>query len=368
MTYKSYEFQIYPTKKQKAQLKKTFYCTRYVYNHYIDKTNKEKESKNLRFNYKESCNDLENLKKEKEFLNEVDPIALTMSLKHLNLAYKNYYRKIKNHPKFKSSKNHSYRYSTKNINNSIKINEQHIELPYIGQISYKPKISIEGKIFQATIKHEPDNRYYLTLLYYCRKPSSLPKTQKAIGIDMGLKHFAVTSDGQKISNPKYLDQSLKKLSKENRHLSRKVEGSSNWEKQRIKIGRIEKHITNQRKNFINKLTTQLINDYDIICVENLDVLDMLKKENWARQIEDASWQEFIRQLEYKAEWYGKKLIKIDHYYPSSQICSNCGSKNSDIKNLSIREWICPHCGKELDRDINAAINILNEGLRKLNKN
>lgn len=368
MIYKSYEFQIYPTKQQKVQLEKTFYCVRYVYNYYIDKTNKEKESKNLKFNFQECCDDLDELKKEKKFLNEVDPISLTMTLRFLNFAYRNYYRGIKNHPKFKSSKYHSYRYSTKNFNDSIKINENYIEIPNIGPIRYKPKHAIEGTIFQATVKHEPDNRYYITLLYYCEKPNQLNKSQKAIGIDVGLKHFAVISNGQKIANPKYFDQNMKKLAKANRLLSRRVEGSSNWEKQRIKVGRIQKHITKQRKDFINKLTTQLINDYDIICVETLDILNMVKKGNWARQIEDASWREFIRQLEYKADWYGKKVIKVNHHYPSSQICSNCRCKNNEIKKLSIRKWICPHCGKELDRDINAAINILNEGLRQLNKN
>lgn len=366
---KAYKYRIYPNKQQQEQIQKTFGCCRFVYNQTLtyrnDKYKALKESMN-----KTSCNNYVNqaLKKEYEWLKEVDKFALTNAIYNMDSAYQKFFKEHTGFPKFKSKKNNKKSYTTNFTNGNIEVSFENnkIKLPKLKWVKAKVHRKFDGKIKSATISQNPSGKYFASILIETEH-ISMESTGCMIGIDLGIKDLLITSDGEKLDNIRTTRKYENKLSKEQRKLSRKVAGSKNYEKQRIKVARIHEKIHNTRIDNLHKISHKLISENQVIVSEDLAVSNMIKNHNLSKAIIDCGWNELTRQMGYKSDWNNRQYIKIGRFTKSSQPCNVCGYINTETKNLSVRQWNCPQCGTVHDRDINAAINILNEGLRLLNK-
>lgn len=359
---KAYKYRIYPTEEQKVLIEKTFGCSRLVYNHLLFLS---KQSKYM--GYTQSSAIITNLKKSDDytFLKEVDSMALQESARDLQRAFNNFFRKEHKtgKPVYKTKHNKNLSYRTRNQDNGIRIvSKAFIRIPKLGNVKFANSRYCKGTILNATINKSFTDKYYISLC--CVEDiEPLPCNSKTIALDVGLKSLYTDSNGNKVENHKFNRKQQNKLKRVQRVLSRRIKGSQNWLKQKNRVAKLHEKVRNQRNDFLHKESLRLITENQIICLENLKVKNMVKNHKLAFSIEDASLSKFKDMIKYKAKWYGRTVSEIDAFYPSSQLCSNCGYKNSNIKDLKIRKWICPQCNTEHDRDHNAAINILNEGLK-----
>jgi transposase, IS605 orfB family len=361
---KSFKIRIYPTKEQQILLEKSFGASRFIYNHFLKLKQYLYQEFNIKITFNHMSKMLTELKRQKTWLTVPDKCALQNTLKDLDNAYKKFYNGA-GYPKFKrkDSKN-SYR-----TNCNIKINNSFITIPKVGLLRYKDKYKLEEenilKVYNVTISKNNIGEYYASISAEVYIPH-FERTNQNVGIDLGLKEFAIFNTGEKINNPRILATLEKKYRKLAKAVSRKVYGSANYQKAKLKLTKFHKYIANIRKDFLHKLSTNLLKEFDIICLEDLNIKGLMK--NKGKSYQDVAQSEFVTMLKYKAEWYGKTIVQISRWFPSSQLCSECGYKNPALKDTSIREYDCPECGTHHDRDINAAINILREGLRILEEN
>ena len=371
MLYKSYQFRLYPNDKQIIQLQKTFGCTRLVYNHYLEKRKKE------HLTCFDTIKDYPNLYSEYPFLKEVDSCSLRCSLFDLEDAFKRFTKHQNNYPKFKGKYSSKRSYRTNYITSTYKgrkyenikvdLKTKVITLPKLKEVKirgYRNLESLPGRIINATISENSSGKYYVSVLVEVNHivPKIIPK--RIVGIDLGIKDIVITSDGEKIKNEKIIEKYEKRIKRKQRELARREKGSSNYYKTKRKLAILFQKLKNARKYFIHQIAKKLVLENDIIVSETLKVKEMIEEKKFSKSLTDVRLSEICRILEYKAKYYGKRYIQIDSYYPSSQECSKCGYKNEKVKELSVRNWLCPECGSYHDRDINASQNILFEGIKK----
>jgi putative transposase len=358
---KAFKYRIYPTSEQSILLAKSFGCARWFYNYTLNLTSETYKQTGKGLSRNEIINLLPSLKKEYEWLTEAPSQALQQAALNLSSAFLNFFEGRAKYPNFKKKRNRqSIRFPQ-----GCKLKDDILRLPKIGDVHCKVSRQPEGTLKSVTVSVNPSGEYFAACLYDDGK--NLPEKSsegKAIGIDVGLTHYAITSDGTKHGNPKYYRKYEKKLARRQKQLSHKLKGSNNHHKARIKVAKVHAKIVRCREDFIHKLSRKLVDENQVIVVENLAVRNMVKNHKLAKSISDAGWGEFCTMLKYKSEWEGKTYIEVDRFYPSSKTCNNCLNR-VDSLSLDIRSWQCPKCGENHDRDINVAKNILYEGLRIL---
>ena len=361
---RAYRFGFYPTPEQEQSLARTFGCTRFAYNYMLRERTNAWRNERRRVGYPETSALLTQLKKTPEhiWLNEVSSVPLQQSLRHLNKAFGNFFARRSQYPNFRKKDG---KQSAEYTKSAFKWHQGVLSLAKAGalRVRFSKTIPRGADVTTVTVSKDPAGRYFVSML--CADTvAKKARAGKAMGIDLGLTHFATLSTGKKLDNPKVFAENERKLARAQRVLARKRKGSANRKKAKLKVARLHARISDLRKDFLHQLSTRLINENQVIFVETLSVRNMQKNHCLAKAISDASWSEFVRQLEYKARWYGRMLVKVDRWFPSSKRCSECGTIAPKIP-LSVREWCCPECGKTHDRDVNAARNILTAGLAGL---
>lgn len=360
MINKTYKFRIFPTKEQEVLLNQHFGHSRWVYNHFLNERKEQYQSDKKSDNYYKQAATLTKLKKEEntKWLKEVNSQTLQFALRSLDTAFLNFFRGNAQFPKFKSRKNKN----TFTIPQFGTLTDNKISIPKFKEgIKVKLHREVKGKIGKMNITKTPTGKYYVSV-FTEQEVKELPKTNKQVGIDLGLKDFVITSDNKKFKNNRYTKKYAKQLKKAQQHLSRKQKGSNGFEKQKLKVAKIHEKIASCRLDTLHKVSHQLVSDYDLISIEDLNVKGMIKNHKLSKHIADASWGNFVTLLQYKCDWYGKELVKVNRFYLSSKTCGDCGWINQELK-LSDREWTCNSCDVVHDRDVNASRNILKEGLK-----
>ena len=357
---KSFKYKLLPNQEQIILLNKHFGCVRFIYNYFLNERKIEYENNKQSLNFYDNCLDLTKLKNKKEFnfLKETNAQSLQHSLKHLESAYNGFFKGRTKFPKFKSKHDKN----SFHVSQSLSVNNDLLKIPKFKEgIKMIQDRKFVGEIRQATISKTPTNEYFVSILVDAEH-KKLEKTGLSVGIDLGIKDFVITSDDFKYKNNRYTKKYEKELKTQQQHLSRKIKGSNRYNKQKLKVAKIYKKITNSRKDNLHKVSTDLIKKYDTIFLEDLNIKGMIKNHKLAKHIQDCSWGTFITYLEYKSLWNDKQVVKLNRFFPSSKTCSKCGYINQSL-DLSIREWTCPSCNTKHDRDFNASKNILNEGFK-----
>lgn len=368
MANKAYKFRMYPNDEQKVLFAKTFGCVRLVYNHWLDRKIKQYEEDKTTITYNMCAKEMAGMKKTEEysFLQEVDSVSLQQSLRHLNTAFQNFFKQPKvGFPKFKSKKSNKKSYSTVCVNGNISVFNGYLKLPKVGQVKVKQHRDIPSgyKLKSVTVSQTPSGKYYASILFDYENKIQEQGLHSFLGLDFSMHELYKDSNGNEPAYPRYYRQAEKKLKREQRRMSLMQKGSKNRDKQHIKVAKLHEKVANQRKDFLHKQSRQITNAYDCVCIEDLDMKAMSQALNFGKSVSDNGWGMFVTFLKYKLEEQGKKLVKTDKFFASSQTCSCCGYVNKETKSLAIRAWDCPQCGVHHDRDVNAAVNIRNEGMR-----
>lgn len=378
LTHKGYKFRIYPTKEQEVLILKTLGCARFVFNHFLAKWDETYQATGTGLSYAFCSKSLPMMKAELAWLKEVDSTALQWSLKHLADGYDRFFTKQNGHPRFKSKRNSTQSYTTniqgrsQDPKNSIIGNW--LKLPKLKWVRFANSRKVKGRILSATIRRNASDKYFVSLKVE-QDIEELPKTGSSVGVDVGLKHLAVLSNDTVYNNDRCFRKLEEKLAREQRKLSRrrrialnrnvKLSEAKNYQKQKRKVARIHEKIANKRNDLLQKVSTEIVKNHDIIGIETLQVKNMQQDHRLSKAIADVSWSEFHRMLVYKADWYGKTVVKVGRTFASSQLCSGCGHRHRDVKHLALREWVCPNCGIRHDRDVNAGLNLKKEAERIL---